>query len=441
MVKVITYGTYDMLHYGHIRLLERARELGDYLIVGVTADDFDRSRGKINVEQSLAERMEGVRATGLADEIIVEEYEGQKIDDIQRYDVDIFTVGSDWRGHFDYLNDYCRVVYLDRTEGISSTEIRSKQQKLQVAFVGSGPVLDKYVSESSLVNGMINAGRLATDSVFARAKTEFDRVLARADALFLATHPDGHYDEILYALQKDVHVLCESPIAKTEAQAKHLYQIAREHGLVLMDAIKTAHAMAYSRLVLLVKSGVIGRVVSIDANCSGMSGLYLGSDSGHAAQGALDYWGPTAFLPIVQLLGNSFNSERYAVIEDEEKGRLDVFVRGSFSFKNAVASFKVGRSVKTEGELVISGTKGYVYVPAPWWKTDYFEIRYESSDDNRRYFYQLDGEGIRNQLSVFTRSVERGFSLQGVSEFDSIAIARMFERAGNPEFSIRINLL
>ena len=283
MVKVITYGTYDMLHYGHIRLLERARELGDYLIVGVTADDFDRSRGKINVEQSLAERMEGVRATGLADEIIVEEYEGQKIDDIQRYDVDIFTVGSDWRGHFDYLNDYCRVVYLDRTEGISSTEIRSKQQKLQVAFVGSGPVLDKYVSESSLVNGMINAGRLATDSVFARAKTEFDRVLARADALFLATHPDGHYDEILYALQKDVHVLCESPIAKTEAQAKHLYQIAREHGLVLMDAIKTAHAMAYSRLVLLVKSGVIGRVVSIDANCSGMSGLYLGSDSGHAA--------------------------------------------------------------------------------------------------------------------------------------------------------------
>ena len=100
MVKVITYGTYDMLHYGHIRLLERARELGDYLIVGVTADDFDRSRGKINVEQSLAERMEGVRATGLADEIIVEEYEGQKIDDIQRYDVDIFTVGSDWRGHW-----------------------------------------------------------------------------------------------------------------------------------------------------------------------------------------------------------------------------------------------------------------------------------------------------------------------------------------------------
>ena len=97
MTKVITYGTYDLLHYGHIRLLERAKELGDYLIVGVTADDFDKTRGKINVQQSLMERIEAVRATGLADEIIVEEYEGQKIDDIQRYGVDIFTVGSDWK--------------------------------------------------------------------------------------------------------------------------------------------------------------------------------------------------------------------------------------------------------------------------------------------------------------------------------------------------------
>ena len=82
MIKVITYGTYDLFHYGHQRLLERAKELGDYLIVGVPADDFDKQRGKINVKQSLMERIESVRATGLADEIIIEEYEGQKIDDI-----------------------------------------------------------------------------------------------------------------------------------------------------------------------------------------------------------------------------------------------------------------------------------------------------------------------------------------------------------------------
>lgn len=111
MKKVITYGTYDLLHYGHIRLLERAKELGDYLIVGVTSDDYDKSRGKINNNQSLMDRVAAVRATGIADEVIVEEYEGQKIDDIRRLGIDIFAIGSDWKGKFDYLNEYCQVVY------------------------------------------------------------------------------------------------------------------------------------------------------------------------------------------------------------------------------------------------------------------------------------------------------------------------------------------
>ena len=131
MTKVITYGTYDLLHYGHIRLLERAKALGDYLIVGVTADDFDKTRGKINVQQSLMERVLAVKKTGLADEIIIEEYEGQKIDDILRYNVDIFTVGSDWKGKFDYLNEYCNVIYLERTKGVSSSELRSEKRKLR----------------------------------------------------------------------------------------------------------------------------------------------------------------------------------------------------------------------------------------------------------------------------------------------------------------------
>ena len=135
MKKVITYGTFDLLHHGHIRLLERAKELGDYLIVGVTSDDFDKTRGKINVQQSLPERIAAVRATGLANKIIVEEYEGQKIDDIKKYKVDIFTVGSDWVGKFDYLNSYCTVQYLERTKGISSSELRQKDRNLTMGII------------------------------------------------------------------------------------------------------------------------------------------------------------------------------------------------------------------------------------------------------------------------------------------------------------------
>ena len=154
MVKVITYGTYDLLHYGHIRLLERAKALGDYLIVGITSDDYDKSRGKINNQQSLIERIAAVKATGLADEIIVEEYEGQKIDDIRRYNVDIFTVGSDWVGKFDYLNEFCKVIYLPRTEGVSSSQIRAEKRKLLIGAIGNGSVRRKFVREMAYVNGV-----------------------------------------------------------------------------------------------------------------------------------------------------------------------------------------------------------------------------------------------------------------------------------------------
>ena len=126
MTRVITYGTYDLLHQGHINLLRRAKALGDYLIVGVTSDSFDKGRGKLNVRNNVLERVEAVKATGYADEVIIEDYLGQKIDDIQRYNVDIFAIGSDWEGKFDYLNEYCKVVYLPRTEGISSTQLRER---------------------------------------------------------------------------------------------------------------------------------------------------------------------------------------------------------------------------------------------------------------------------------------------------------------------------
>ena len=151
------------MHYGHIRLLERAKALGDYLIVGVTADGFDMARGKINVQQPLMERIEAVKATGLADEIVVEEYEGQKIDDIRRLGVDIFTVGSDWVGHFDYLNEFCKVVYLDRTEGVSSSEIRAEKRELKVGLVGETALINKFERESHYVNGITISGVCTMD--------------------------------------------------------------------------------------------------------------------------------------------------------------------------------------------------------------------------------------------------------------------------------------
>ena len=154
MKRVITYGTFDLFHQGHYNILKRARELGDYLIVGVTSESYDIERGKLNVQDSLLKRIENVRKTGFADEIIVEEYQGQKLSDITKYNIDLLVVGSDWRGKFDYLKNYCQVVYLERTKNISSTKLRSEGTIYRVGIITDDAEDNGMVLESKFVSGL-----------------------------------------------------------------------------------------------------------------------------------------------------------------------------------------------------------------------------------------------------------------------------------------------
>jgi choline-phosphate cytidylyltransferase len=445
MKRVITYGTFDLLHFGHVRLLERAKSLGDYLIVGVTAEDFDKARGKINVEQSLMERIEAVKKTGLADEVIVEEYEGQKIDDIQRYDIDIFAIGSDWVGKFDYLNEYCKVVYLDRTQGVSSTELRAERNTVRLGLMGRYSNVRKYMAEAVYVNGLEIAGvyvedrdQLNLDALNTESIAEsYDDLLEKVDAVYITSHPSHHFEDIHKALMKGKHVLCESPIALTVKQYDDLSSLANEKQLILMDAIKTAYGMAYNRLVLLLKGGKIGKVVSVDATCTSLSDLQqvdyteLGNK-----WNSICAWGPTALLPVFQLLGPNYKSKVITSSFLDKEQYFDVFTKIAFIYDHAVASIKVGKGVKSEGELIISGTQGYVYVPAPWWKMDYFELRYEDSNRNRRYFYPLDGEGIRYELVTFVKTIETGRSSHYIQSITSKAIVQVVE-----DFYNRNNLI
>lgn len=420
MIKVITYGTYDLLHHGHIRLLERAKELGDYLIVGVTADDFDKKRGKINVQQSLMERVEAVRATGIADEIIIEEYEGQKIDDIRKYDVDIFTVGSDWSGKFDYLNEYCKVVYLQRTQGVSSSELREQQCAVRLGLVGDSPFLNKVRMETEFVNG-IQMKALCTKRISVMdpelqkielITDDYEKLLENVDAVYIRSLPKDHYEHIKKALMRGKHVLCESPLTLSQKESRELFQIAEENGLILMEAIKTAYATAFSRLLLLIKGGNIGDVISVDSTCTSLrkqDGMERTDWDG------IYEWGPTALLPIFELLGTDYKDYKIITRFYDATNTHDSFTKMDFIYDHAVASIRVGDGVKSEGELIVSGTKGYIYVPAPWWKTDYFEIRYENQSENRRYFYQLDGEGIRYELVAFVRAIENGRMTDNIS--------------------------
>lgn len=435
MIKVITYGTYDLLHYGHIRLLERAKALGDYLIVGVTADGFDQARGKINVQQTLMERIESVKATGLADEIVVEEYEGQKIDDIKRFDIDIFTVGSDWKGHFDYLKEYCEVVYLDRTQGISSSEIRSEERTLRIGLVGELPALDKFRKECEYVNGATISGVYSIDNRLLSQElnalpnfVDYQQLLDASDAVFIYSNPKYHYEQAIRALNNNKHVLCESPLALTVKQWEELKRAAKDHNVVLMDSIKTAYSTAYYRLLLLVKSGIIGEVVTIDSICTSQSNLLMSKEEDFPyIWNSMSEWGATAMLPVFQLMGTDYKDRIITSRIQEGSDDFDLFTKIAFIYPHGVASIKIGQGVKSEGELIISGTKGYVYVAAPWWKTDYFEVRYENPAENKRYFYQLEGEGIRYEIVSFLKTIQHGTDYKYIDNSISKAIVQIMQ--------------
>lgn len=444
MTKVITYGTFDLLHRGHIRLLERAKALGDYLVVGVTADDFDKARGKINVQQSLIERIEAIKATGIADEIIIEEYEGQKINDILLYDIDIFAIGTDWKGKFDYLGEFCKVVYLDRTEGVSSTEIREARRRISLGIVGDSPYLSKIIAESEYVDGIQLSGICVSDKKKIPAKAEelplvtdsIEELLSCSDAVYLYSYPQKHFELIKTALEMDKHVLCESPICMTVSGWQELQDLAKQRGLVLADALRTAYSTAYYRLLLLVKGGKIGKVVSVDAACTSLR--VTDAKSLKDSWNSITSWGPTALLPVFQLLGTNYQSSQIVSHYIDDNQNFDLFSKVSFVYPDAVASVMVGNGVKSEGHLIISGTKGYVYVPSPWWKTDYFEIRFENPAENRRYFYQIDGEGIRLELVSFVKSIQNGRSSPYIAPSVSKAICQIMENSTNAKHVIAI---
>lgn len=429
MKKVITYGTYDLLHFGHIRLLERAKALGDYLIVGVTSDDFDISRGKINVQQTLMERVNAVRATGLADEIIIEQYEGQKIDDIRKYGVDIFTVGSDWVGYFDYLKEYCEVVYLDRTKGVSSTELRSKEAELRIGLVGDTHIINKFASECKYVNGVKVVGVYTLNVGLSKEGIEtvplydtYETLITDCDAVYIQSHPSQHYVQIKYALNQQKHVIYEAPLTLDDKQSKELFDLAERNNCILYAGIKTAYSTAYARMILMAKTGKIGKIVSVDAVCTSLRDVIF-KDELDKNWNSISEWGPTAMLPIFQLCGVSYKYKNIVSRFRNGDKKFDTFTKIDWVYSDAVASIQVGSGVKSEGELIIAGTKGYIWVPAPWWKTDYFEIRYEDQTQNKRFFYQLDGEGIRNMIASFVKSINH-HKLAYVTDAISIEISK-----------------
>ena len=438
MKKIITYGSFDLFHEGHYKLLKRAKELGDYLIVGVTTEHYDRQRGKLNLVDPIMTRIQNVKDTGFADEIIVEDHEGQKIEDIQKYGIDTFVLGSDWVGKFDYLKQYCKVVYLDRTPNISSTVIRGNiLQLVRLGIVGTGRVARRFCLETRYVSGVeaVSAFNPFKDELEAFTgefsinafSEDYAKFLESVDAVYVASPNETHADYVRMALEAGKHVLCEKPMTFTYQEAIELYALAKTKEVVLMEGIRAAYLPGFQHLLNVVSNGTIGDVCDIEACFTriGEPGSREMSDARYG--GAFMEYGSYTLLPIFKILGTGYETINIDSILG--KDGIDVFTKVEFKYPNSLATSKTGAGVKSEGQLVIAGTKGYVLAQSPWWLIRSFDVRYEDANRVDHHEVSFAGtDGFRYEIAEFLTKINgTGGNDYKLTADESIAMAKVVE--------------
>lgn len=437
MKKVITYGSFDLLHEGHYNLLKRAKALGDYLIVGVTTEQYDIYRGKMNVIDSLMKRVDNVRKTGFADEIIIEDHEGQKLEDIQKYEIDVFAIGSDWRGAFDYLGGYCEVVYLERTKGISSTLERNKRGGVvRTGIVGSGRIATRFITEAKYVSGLSVEGVFNPHMESAQAFAEqhelnffthkYDSFLGSVDAVYVASPHETHYAYAKQAIEGGKHVLCEKPMVLNSQEARELFALARGNDVVLMEAVKTAYAPSFLNLLAIAKGGRLGVIRDVEATFTKLPTSPSCREMTSQVGGSFTELGSYPLMAIFRLLGHDYMDLRFESIYNENG--MDVYTKAYFRFDNAMATAKTGLGVKSEGQLLISGTKGYILAKSPWWLTKSFELCFEDTEQNESFYMKFLGSGLRYEAADFIRQIwDKESNNFKLSVGDSIAMAGVME--------------
>ncbi len=413
---IITYGTYDMLHIGHINILKRAKAEGDYLIVGITSEDYDRSRGKLNVSQTQEKRLQAIEKLDFVDEVILETHKGQKEEDIQRYDIDKFVIGDDWVGKFDYLKEWTEVVYLPRTEGISSTQLRKEHiNNISIGIVGINGDTKRFLREvKHVTSANITAVyseeekklkkfkiKHSIEAEFSCYKTFLNSTI---EAVYIATDIKNRYSQIKMALEADKHVLCENPLAVKEKQAEKLFKLAKRKNKLLLMALKTAFAPAFNKMLNEIKSGTIGEIKEVRST---FTSLYKerGFPKKYIENGATTLLMSYPSLLIQKIAGKS----KSLTFFDQKTKMYDISNRAITTHKNNIIGIStVGIGMKSDGHAIISGTKGYVYIPAPWWLTKEFYFKFEDPHKEYHFKYEFEGDGLRYMISEFISLIQRG---------------------------------
>lgn len=284
----------------------------------------------------------------------------------------------------------------------------------KIGIIGTGRIANRFVPELCTVArlklcGVYNphmesAERFATKWGIISYENIND-FLQAVDAVYIASPHETHFDYIKKALSYGKHVLCEKPMVLEKKQAEEVFYYANEKHLILMEAIKTFYCPGFQKLIEVAQSGVIGCIRNVEACFTKLGKKDSRELTNQLYGGSFTELGSYVMLPILRLFGVDYEALSFDTINGD--AGLDIFTRLSLKYREGLATATCGLGVKAEGRLLIAGTKGYIIVQAPWWKTSYFETHYENAEIIDKYSVPFLGDGLRYELETFLKAVDR----------------------------------
>lgn len=287
---------------------------------------------------------------------------------------------------------------------------------IRIGIIGTGRIAQRFWSEAQVVpyvqvtaiynprisSAVYFAERLAIDATEVLLTDKIEDFLSKTDAAYIAAPHEQHYAYAKLFLQAGKHVICEKPFTLSGEQAAELYTLACSNRLICMEAIKTAYCPGFQGILELLEQGVIGRVYDVEA-CFTKIHTAAGRELWGEAGGSFVELGSYPLFPIAKILGTE-SEESYIWSLDSAVG-TDSYTKEVISYKNASGTVKTGLGVKSEGEMIISGEKGYILVQAPWWLTKHVEVRHENPNQIEVYEFPFEGAGLRYEIMSFAKRI------------------------------------
>ena len=334
----------------------------------------------------------------------------------------------------------------------------------RIGIIGTGRIAKRFVREVAYVDGLeiktVYNPHEGSAERFVRTLVEnkdiygdeadevnqwqvtsnLDELWSEVDIIYIASPHGTHMEYAMQALEHGKHVLCEKPMALSKGEAKQAFALAKDKGLVLMEELKTAYCPGFLKVLELVESGVIGDACQVEATFTKLENPQGREFTDSNVAGSFYELGSYGLLPVIKVLGADWDDVRFDSVRNEDG--VDVYTEARFLYGRStsapivadgnqnckkMATVAAGLGVKKQGDLIVSGTKGYIRVAAPWWKTTEIEVCFEDTTQNQTYRESFEGDGIRYVLKEVLQQMDNGNPNPRMQEI-SVAMADVMEK-------------